>query len=642
MLLDLLTSRIASDAGIALAEQFIAVAPGPSAQGPESNPAERRKAIHALLTGIDRDVRPLQLGFFRRAKLGNTFKWRLLQHGVEPALADELTRMVLHRLAPGEPPPTPQAPPDPAPESRPESGSVQALMDRADACVALGAHAEVIECYQEVLKSKPRHLLARNNLGVALWKLGRYHEAVEQFRSATGIQSTYADAQYNLGSLLRLIGQVAESELPLRRALKLNPTHVEAQAGLAQTLVLLGRLREAHECFEQVLKSAPAHTAALVGLGKIASLEGRFDDAEVLFRKALSIDPQIPAAWAGLVDMRRMTAEDGAWLKDAERVAANGLAPLDQTDLLFAIGKYCDDTGDVERAFRSYKRANELQKTTAERYDPAARERRVDDAIRVFTREAFAALSGSRSESVKPVFVVGMMRSGTSLIEQIIASHPDAYGAGELPFWNDAADRHETVVRNRMPGEQIRKQLAAACLSTLDALSPQALRVVDKSNFNSDHLGLIHAVFPRARMVYVRRDPIDTCLSCYFNQFSSTHNFKLDLADLAHYYREHQRMVAHWRAVLPADTLLEVPYAELVEDQAGWTRRILEFIGLEWDDRCMDFHTASRPTVTASFWQVRQKIYKQSVGRWRRYEKFIGPLRNLQDLHESQRSNPAP
>ena len=642
MWLDRLNTRIAADAGTALAEQFIAAAPGPAALGRQANPADRREAIFALLAGVDRDVRPLQLGFFRRAKLGNTFKWRLLEHGVEPALADELTRLVLHRLVPGDPPPTPQAPPDPTPESQPDSGSVRALLDRADACVARGAHAEVIECYQEVLKAKPRHLLARNNLGVALWKLGRYHEAVEQFRRATGIQATYADAQYNLGSLLRLTGQVAESELPLRRALKLNPSHVEAQVGLAQTLLLLGRLPEAQDCFQKVLGSAPTHTTALVGLGKIAGLEGRFDAAEGLYRKALSIDRQVPAAWAGLVDMRRMTAEDGAWLKDAERVATNGLAPLDQADLLFAIGKYCDDTGDVERAFRSYKRANEIQKTTAERYDPAARERRVDAAIRVFTRDALTTLSGSRSESVKPVFVVGMMRSGTTLVEQIIAAHPDAFGGGELPFWSDAAHQHEEVVRKRIPGEPIRKQLATAYLSTLDALSARALRVVDKSNFNTDHLGLIHAVFPLARIVLVRRDPIDTCLSCYFNQFSSAHNFKLDLVDLAHYYREHERMAAHWRAVLPPDTLLEVPYAELVEDQAGWTRKILAFIGLEWDDRCMDFHTASRSTLTASFWQVRQKIYKQSVGRWRRYEKFIGPLRNLQDLPESPRSNPTP
>ena len=633
-----LNTRIAADVGTALADTFVAVAPSASPERRPS-PAAFGKAIRTLVTAVDRDARPLQLGIFRRAKLSNTFKGRLLARGVEPALAAEITQILLDRLATGEPVPTAEVGRDPQPGSRPETGSVRALLARADDCVARGAHAEVIECYQELLQSKPRHLLARNNLGVALVKLGRYHEAAEQFRRATGIQSTYADAQYNLGSMLRLTGQVAESEMPLRRALKLNPMHVEAQAGLARTLLLLGRLRESQEYFEKVLKSAPRHTAALVGLGKIAALEGRFDAGESLFRKALSIDSQLPAAWAALVDMRRMTAADGAWLKDAERVAANGLSPLDQADLLFAIGKYCDDTGDVERAFRSYKRANELQKTTAQRYDQAARVRVVDDTVRVFTRAALANVAGARSESVKPIFVVGMMRSGTSLVEQIIAAHPDAHGGGELPFWNDAARRHEAIVRKQVPGEQIRRKLAAAYSSTLDSLSPQALRVVDKSNYNMDHLGLIHAVFPQARMIYVRRDPIDTCLSCYFNQFSSAHNFALDLGDLAHYYREHERLAAHWRAALPGGTLLEVPYAELVEDQDGWTRKILEFIGLEWDERCLDYHTAARPVLTASFWQVRQQIYKRSVGRWQRYEKFIGPLR---DLHENRHSNRAP
>ena len=292
-----------------------------------------------LLTGVDRDARPLQFGMFRRAKFASSFKWRLLDNGVDLALADELTRMLMLRLAADNPDPTSVAHREPAPalapESSPDSGSVRALLARAEACVAREAHAEVVECYQELLKSKPRHLLARNNLGVALWKLGRYREAAEQFRRATGIQSTYADAQFNLGSVLRLTGQVAESELPLRRALKLNPKHVEAQAGLAMTLLLLGRLREGGECYEKVLKSAPGHTAAMVGLGKIASLEGRFDAAEALFRQALAIDQQVPSAWAGLVDIRRVTAADGEWLKNAERVAAHGLEPLDQADLLF-------------------------------------------------------------------------------------------------------------------------------------------------------------------------------------------------------------------------------------------------------------------------------------------------------------------
>jgi hypothetical protein len=153
--------------------------------------------------------------------------------------------------------------------------------------------------------------------------------------------------------------------------------------------------------------------------------------------------------------------------------------------------------------------------------------------------------------------------------------------------------------------------------------------VVDKAPINSDYLGLIHAVYPQARIIYLQRDPIDTCLSCYFQQFAPIMNFTMDLSDLAHYYREHQRLMAHWRSVLPAQALLEVPYAELVADQEKWTRRILEFVQLPWDERCMDFHKSDRTVHTASTWQVRQKIYRSSVERWRNYQKFIGPLREL-------------
>jgi len=224
------------------------------------------------------------------------------------------------------------------------------------------------------------------------------------------------------------------------------------------------------------------------------------------------------------------------------------------------------------------------------------------------------------------------MRSGTSLVEQIIASHPSAHGSGELQFWADVARRHEPLLRQQLPAESLRRKLALDYLQTLNRYSKDALRIVDKSTFNSDHLGLIHSVFPSARIVYVRRDPIDTCISCYFQQFSSGHNFTMDLADLTHYYREHRRLISHWRSVLPPGALLEIPYEELTADQEGWTRRILEFVGLEWNDRCLQFHLTERPVMTASFWQVRQKLYRNAVGRWRNYRRFIGPLRELADM----------
>jgi hypothetical protein len=233
---------------------------------------------------------------------------------------------------------------------------------------------------------------------------------------------------------------------------------------------------------------------------------------------------------------------------------------------------------------------------------------------------------------MKPVFVVGMPRSGTSLTEQIIASHPSAKGAGELAFWSHAMHDHEAAIKEGPLGESTRSKLAEAYLRVLGANSEESLRVVDKAPINSDYLGVIHSVFPNARIIYMQRDPIDTCLSCYFQKFVLSLNYTMDLSDLADYYRQHQRLIAHWRAVLPPGTILDVPYEALVADQEGWTRKILEFLDLEWDERVLDFHTTRRTVVTASFWQVRQKIYKNSVRRWRHYEKFIGPLLALKDL----------
>jgi len=327
-----------------------------------------------------------------------------------------------------------------------------------------------------------------------------------------------------------------------------------------------------------------------------------------------------------------MTIADADWLKGAEELAASGLAPMEEADLRFALGKYYDDAGQFEQAFQNYERANELLKSAAETYDRDARTRLVDDLIRVYTPESLSTIKEGASASVKPVFVVGMMRSGTSLVEQIIASHPAAKGAGELGFWSDAADEHQTPMRQELLSETTRKKLAEAYLRVLETRSGDAARVVDKAPVNADYLGLIHSVFPNARIIYMRRDPIDSCLSCYFQKFTAGLNYTMDLSDLAHYCREHQRLMAHWLAVLPAGSILEVPYAELVADQEGWTRKILEFAGLEWDERCLDFQNTQRAVVIASTWQVRQKIYKDSVGRWRRYEKFIKPLLELRDL----------
>jgi hypothetical protein len=171
--------------------------------------------------------------------------------------------------------------------------------------------------------------------------------------------------------------------------------------------------------------------------------------------------------------------------------------------------------------------------------------------------------------------------------------------------------------------------VSAGYLAHLTSLSSTALRVVDKMPANFMNLGSIHAAFPNARIIHMRRHPIDTCLSIYFQYFSSTHPYANDLENLAHYYGEYVRITDHWRAMLPPTTLLEVPYESLVEDQEGWSRRMVEFIGLPWDPRCLDFHQTQRAVITTSKWQVRQKIHTASAGRWRNYQPFVGPLLRL-------------
>jgi len=630
MLLEWFNAREVKEIGTALADEFaLQTAPDPRERSQATKSGEQQsRAIQRLLQRLDREARPLQLNIYRRAKLANSFKWRLREKGIEPEVADQLTGMLVLRLAAKQPPGS-----DSVARSGPRRNArnIQALLAQGDNHLAAGAYAQAVGCYQELLVIDRRHAGARNNLGLALCRLGQYRAAEEQFRQAIGTRPAFADAHANLGTLLRWRGCSAESEMPLRRALKLNPQHVGALVSLGVTLLFLGRLRDGKTCFERAGKIAPRHAGALCGMGQVAGFEGRFEEAEALYRHALAAEPRIPSAWAALVGLRKMSASDVGWLDDAEKIASDGLAPLEEADLRFAIGKYFDDVGDYARAFRNYQRANELQRMAAEPYERAARSHFVDDMIRIYARGSFSGREGGVSDSARPVFVVGMMRSGTTLVEQILCSHHAVRGAGELGFWTHTVQRHEAAVRRQHLGEAIKRQLAEAYLRVLAEYPAAASRVIDKTTFNADYLGVIHSVFPNARMIYVQRDPIDACLSCYFQQFSPTLNFTMDLADLAHYCREHQRLMTHWRAALPAGTLLDVPYEELVADPEPWTRRILDFLGLDWDEKCLQFQKTERPVMTASFWQVRQKIYKDSVGRWRHYRKFIAPLLDLAD-----------
>ncbi len=631
MILEWFNGRAAAEIGTALADQIAFQA------GSRSAASDRKaahvvpgKALRELLQRTDPEGHALRLNTFKRAIFANSFKWKLLEHGVEQRIADDTTEALVLHLSLSRASLASDRHIAAAPPARPDPSKAQYLFSQGNKCFAREDYSEALGFYQDLVKLNPRHAEALNNIGATLSKLCLYKEAEDHFRQAIEIKPDFPEAHGNLGNALRWKGQIAEAELSLRRALKLKPKCVDTRCNLALILVLLGRFREAKSHFAKVLKFAPRQADALLGLGQIAGMEGRFDEAETMIERALAVKPKTPTALAALTGIRRMTSSDGSWLATAKEVASSGIAPLEETNLRFAIGKFHDDVRDFALAFESYKRANELQKAFVEPYNREARSRFVDDLIRTYPRDTLSSVEVGTSASTKPVFVVGMMRSGTSLIEQIIASHQAVKGAGELGFWSDAL-QGETAIEREPLGGPARMKLAEAYLRVLAGHSIDALRIVDKAPINSDYLGVIHSIFPNARIIYMKRDPIDTCLSCYFQQFSPSLNFTMDLSDLAHYYRQHQRLIRHWRAALPPGTILDVPYENLVTDQEGWTRKILDFLGLDWDERCLHFHKTKRPVVTASCWQVRQEIYGNSVARWRNYEKFIGPLLRLKD-----------
>jgi hypothetical protein len=300
-----------------------------------------------------------------------------------------------------------------------------------------------------------------------------------------------------------------------------------------------------------------------------------------------------------------------------------------QISLHYALGKYFDDVRQYDAAFSQYRQANELTKRYGVEYNRAKLTRRIDKIISSFDATFVRACHEGVSASEVPVFIVGMPRSGTSLTEQILASHPAVFGAGEVTFWNAAYNTYRDAELDGKAGANLLPGMAAAYLDQLALLSDGAPRVVDKMPANFMYAGLIHAAFPRARIIHMRRHPLDTCLSIYFQNFFNIGAYANDLNDLAHYYSEYVRVTHHWQAVLPAATLLEVPYEALIADQESWTRRILDFAGLPWDPKCLDFHHTDRSVITASRWQVRQKINAASAGRWRNYEKYVSPLQHL-------------
>ncbi len=500
------------------------------------------------------------------------------------------------------------------------------------ALAALGRRSEAADSYREALRLQPAYVEALNNLGNVLRELGDRRAAVPLYRRAVELEPERAESFCNLGNVLFEIRHVEEAVAAFRQAIALQRDYAPAHLSLGFALRQQRRAAEAQDSCEAALKIRPDYVEAIAFLGELHADRGQFEEAEKLFRRAIELDPGFAHAFASIATHRKMKLADAPWLHGAVSLLARPLPIGHEINLRYALGKYFDDVGQYDDAFGQYHKANELTKRYGARYERAKFAERIDRLISTFDQRLARESASFASDSQLPVFILGMPRSGTSLTEQILASHPQVFGSGEVAFWNGAYEAWRAAELEGRPAVQLLPDMTRRYLERMSAAGGAATRVIDKMPANFMYAGLIHSAFPQARIIHMQRHPVDTALSIYFQNFFNIGPWAHDLEQLAHYYGEYVRITGHWRASLPKANFLEVPYEGLIEDQEGWTRRMLEFLGLPWDQRVLEFHKTERVVITASKWQVRQKIHSGSAGRWRHYEKHLGPLLHLPQL----------
>lgn len=535
-----------------------------------------------------------------------------------------------------------------------------------------GNLSDAIVWYRRAIELRPGYLKAHINYGNTLAKLGNLEAAKAQYRAAIAADATFSEAHNNLANVLQMQGQFIESIAHYRQALAYQPKDPEIHSNLGTVYQAINRpdeafrhysaaidiqpslldphiclgalhseygdLTKAEEAYHHVLALSPEHPDALVGLAGIMIDLGRFNYATEFLNRAFKRSADHPWAWSLIPQVRKMTSQDGAWLRKAQQLLARtqpALTEKERTRLLFAMGKYCDDTGAYDLAFAAYTKGNLLRRKFEGGFDRAKFTDLVDTLIATYDA-GFFSRHPSPNTSSRPAFILGMPRSGTSLLEQILASHHQIFGAGELRFWTQVAASNRDALLGKAWDTPMISQIAHEYDQLLAKQAPDAAVVIDKMPTNFLWVGFIHAVLPQARILHTQRNPLDTCLSNYFQNYGLTHSFSFstDLEDLVCYYSQYKRLMDHWRTVLPAGVFLDVPYEDIVDDQDGWSRKIIDFLELEWDERCLEFYKTERKVGTLSNWQVRQKIYKSSKQRWRNYEPYLGPLRALMTEHD--------
>lgn len=500
----------------------------------------------------------------------------------------------------------------------------------------MGRLADAKACYTEALRLNSDLALTYSNMGQALQEEGLLVEAIGWYREALQRDPAAARIHCHLASAFEEQENYPDALAHYHLALQLEPDCPEAHNGLGFVLHEQGKFDQAIKEYREVIRLKPEFASGHANLGNILEELGSFDEAEASFRTALRCDPDHAGAYSLLATMLRSKLPDSDLEAMQRLLAGPPLALAKRLALHFGIAHVLDARGDYRRAAEHLRLGNalcrELWHKQGKIYEPPIHTRFVDGLIATFTPEWFAQMRGFGMETERPIFIVGLPRSGTTLTEQILASHSRIHGAGELSYVRETFEALPRALgSNDTPltclahfDRETVQRLAEWHLQRLNELDAQATRVADKMPENYLYLGLLAALFPKAKFIHCRRDLRDVAVSCWMTNFRHL-PWAADADQIAHRFHEYQRIMDHWRKVLPV-SLLDVDYEETVADLEGVARRLVAWVGLEWEPACLAFHQTRRPIRTASVTQVRQPLYTRSLARWKHYEGDLGAM----------------
>ena len=496
----------------------------------------------------------------------------------------------------------------------------------------VGQHEVAIKLIKKAIVAQPEFPEAHNNLAVTYKKLGRLDDALMHYRKAVAIDPDNAVAQYNLGNTLKDLGLLDEAVDHYQKATCIDSEFALAHYNLGIVLGDLGKMEESIDCFEQAILFKPDYSKAHFNLGYSQQVLGYLDKSVTSYRAALAHLPSYAEAYRCLANIKKFTKYNQDIQMMEKLYAQSDLNDEQRMHVAFGLGKAFEDLGEYEKAFDFLLTGNAL-KHKMDNFSIERTAESFEQTKKTFSKSLFSNFVDAGNSDPTPIFILGMPRSGTTLVEQIIATHPDVFGAGELPYVSQIFKSFLSNKRNVDPNIFIHQakaedftQAGEDYVTHLRTHAPSVRFIVNKMPHNFFMIGFIKLMLPNAKIIHCCRAPEDTCLSIFKNYFKDTsHNYAYDLKGLGQYYALYQDLMEHWKTVLP-DFIYDISYEDLVANQEEQSKALLAFLDLDWDPACLQFHKTARSVSTASFAQVRKPIYNDSVKLWKRYGKKIKPL----------------